>query len=89
MTGNEWTLCHDGSIQTNPDLAHSSKFELISSILKGNQGLGECRRVLKALTDTSTIQINESMGTHVHIGVQEDPLQDLQSLKHICQSQVN
>lgn len=84
VDGHEWMICHDGSIQTNPDWAHSSPWELVSPILSGKEGLEEAHRVLTTVTDTSAIQINNSMGMHVHIGV--DTSITLEELKSICQN---
>jgi len=80
----EWTIGPDGSIRTNPNWAQSSPWELASPILSGREGLEECHRVLTTVTDTSAIQINDSMGMHVHIGV--DANINLEELKSICQN---
>jgi len=76
-----WKLVYDGSIacsRTSPDC---SKFELVSPILKGENGLDECDRVLDAVKKAGTISVNKSMGFHVHVNVAD---LSLEHKKNVC-----
>jgi hypothetical protein len=76
-----WKLVHDGTIacsRTSPDC---SKFELVSPILNGENGLDECERVIDAVKKAGTISVNKSMGFHVHVNVKDLPLEQK---KNVC-----
>jgi hypothetical protein len=78
-----WKLVHDGSLlcsRSNPDC---SIFELVSPILNGGQGARICSRVLRALKSVSAIDVNKSMGFHVHVSVDNF---SLAAIKKICQN---
>ena len=79
----DWKLVHDGSIVCGRNAPNCKKFELVSPILRGEQDLETCYKVLKTLTNSSktSIAVNRSMGFHVHVSVAGLPLQDL---KKIC-----
>mmetsp|Transcript_4821 Transcript_4821/g.4777 ORF Transcript_4821/g.4777 Transcript_4821/m.4777 type:complete len:513 (+) Transcript_4821:79-1617(+) len=85
VTGREWTICRDSSIKSSNLEWHYCEFwELKSPILSGQEGLQFVHTVLNAVTDSSAVVINESMGTHVHIGIggsaHDVPLEKLQSI---------
>ena len=78
-----WKLVSDGSLVCSRNAPDCSKFELVSPILRGEEGLEQCRDVLKALRkSTSTnISVNRSMGFHVHVSVEGFSLEEI---KKIC-----
>ncbi|CAB9511411.1 Putative amidoligase enzyme [Seminavis robusta] len=80
-----WKLVRDGSIACNRNAPACSKFELVSPILLGEEGLEECYNVLKALSASKSVSIsvNKSMGFHVHVSVAG---YKLPKLKKICQN---
>jgi hypothetical protein len=80
-----WKLEDDNSIACSLGSPDCSKFELVSPILCGGPGAQECRRVLTAVQEISSIQVNKSMGFHVHVSVEHLPLG---SLKNICQNHI-
>jgi hypothetical protein len=80
-----WKLEDDNSIACSRDSPDCSKFELVSPILCGGSGAHECRQVLTAVQEISSIQVNKSMGFHVHVNVKHLPLG---SLKNICQNYI-
>lgn len=57
-----WTIGADGSIRGNHPM------EIKSPILQGMAGFVTLRKVLRALT-AAGVQVNESTGLHVHVGV--------------------
>jgi hypothetical protein len=66
-----WKLVSDGSLFCSPNSPNCSKFELVSPILNGESGLDECKRVLEAVKKAGTVDVNKSMGLHVHISVED------------------
>ncbi|VEU44578.1 unnamed protein product [Pseudo-nitzschia multistriata] len=70
--GEEWTFVNDSSIEGNPDHAHSCQFELVSPVLRGENGVEVCRKVFTTALDTSAIHVNRSMGFHVHVGIPDE-----------------
>ena len=86
VTGREWTICHDGSIKSsNADWHYCQCWELKSPILSGREGLQDVHKVLNAVTDSSAIVINDSMGMHVHIGIGATANDiSLEKLQSIC-----
>jgi len=84
-SGSGWNLVYDGSIACNRNSPNCTKFELVSPILSGGDGLQEVSRVLQSLQELNCIAVNKSMGFHVHVGVQGYGLSDL--IK-ICQNYI-
>ena len=72
-----WKLVHDGSIVCSRHYPNCSRFELVSPVLKGGEGLNDCNNVLKALARLESISVNKSMGFHVHISVEGMSIQQL------------
>mmetsp|Transcript_24419 Transcript_24419/g.52653 ORF Transcript_24419/g.52653 Transcript_24419/m.52653 type:complete len:450 (-) Transcript_24419:3462-4811(-) len=78
-----WVLMLDGSIACSISSPDCNRFELVSPILKGGDGLGEVDRVVRALGKISSIKVNQSMGFHVHVNVSGLSLSEL---KNVCQN---
>eukprot|EP00978_Attheya_sp_CCMP212_P017667 scaffold47334_cov43-Attheya_sp.AAC.1 len=81
-TNSVWKLVSDRSIEASDHLPSSRTFELVSPILSGEAGLTECAQMVKALTDISAIQVNKSMGFHVHINVKDLTMEELVQACH-------
>jgi hypothetical protein len=77
-----WKIVPDGSIVCNRNMPACNKFELVSRVLQGGRGLSEVAAVTKSL-ENARIQINKSMGFHVHIDVSK---YSVQQLIKICQN---
>jgi len=77
----KWQLVPDGSTVCNLNDPNCNKFELVSRVLDGEDGLEECERVLDALNGIGTVSCNKSMGFHVHVNVEG---LSLERLKNIC-----
>jgi len=58
-----WKVVHDGSLTSR-----NGSCEVVSPILRGNDGLNEVRSVMKVLRDAGA-SVNVSCGMHIHIGV--------------------
>jgi len=77
-----WKLDPDASLQCSRSNPNCNKFELVSPILKGREGLDECEKVLEAVKkELGDISLNKSMGFHVHVDV-DDLI--LEQRKNIC-----
>lgn len=80
----QWKIVPDESIQCNRNEPDCNKFELVSPILTGQEGLAQIQKILNKgfnQLSSSTIKVNKSMGFHVHINVGNRTLDDL---KKIC-----
>jgi Putative amidoligase enzyme len=77
-----WKIVPDGSIVCNRNMPACNKFELVSRVLHGGRGLSEVAAVTKSLQN-ARIQINKSMGFHVHIDVSK---YSIKQLIKICQN---
>lgn len=82
-TSTNWKLVPDSSIQCNRNMPNCNKFELVSPILSGGQGLRQCDYVLKGLETVKSITVNRSGGFHTHINVSGMPLE---ALIKVCQN---
>ena len=80
-----WKLVHDGSIECNRSTPNCSKFELVSPILRGEEGLTACHNILESLNRSKSVDIavNKSMGFHVHVSVKGFTLG---MLKNLCKN---
>jgi hypothetical protein len=67
-----WKLVADGSLTGNG-------IELVSPILKGEEGFREIRKICKALTSLE-ITVNKSCGFHVHVGVNNESVEFFKNL---------
>lgn len=61
-----WTVMHDGSLTSDIGWYAS---EVVSPILKGEEGLATLKAVMDFLRLTIGARVNASCGMHVHIGV--------------------
>jgi hypothetical protein len=82
-THEHWKLMSDSSIVCHMHRPDCHAFELVSPILKGAQGLEECRTVLAGVTRVGSIKVNKSMGFHVHVDVTNV---SRRNLINICQN---
>jgi hypothetical protein len=77
-TTNVWKMAPDSSIVCNRPSPNCTTFELVSPILSGGNGLNQASQVLDALRSTiPNLQVNKSMGFHVHVDVSGHSLEDL------------
>mmetsp|Transcript_30569 Transcript_30569/g.69802 ORF Transcript_30569/g.69802 Transcript_30569/m.69802 type:complete len:1262 (+) Transcript_30569:283-4068(+) len=63
-----WKLVGDGSIACSVREPNCNRFELVSPILKAEVGIGATTNILKMMSQYN-IQLNRSMGFHVHYDV--------------------
>jgi hypothetical protein len=73
-TKNHWKLTTDGSLVYG--------YELVSPILKGEEGLEQIKRILDCLANTSAY-IRSNCGFHVHIGVPKEHHKNLEFFKNL------
>ena len=83
-TTSTWKLVPDESIACNINDPYCTKFELVSPILNGGEGLHQCYHIVQnGLGSLSTVKVNKSMGFHVHVDATDI---SLRALKNICQN---
>ena len=80
----KWKLVLDQSIEANKGNPLSAKFELVSPILSGQDGIKTLSRTVVVMTDVACVRVNKSMGLHVHVEAKEDDY-TLSSMISICQ----
>ena len=78
---NTWKLVYDKSIKASDTSPQSQTFELVSPILCGEDGITKYKFVFDTLTDVTSLQVNQSMGLHVHVDVSQLSLEEL---KNVC-----
>lgn len=71
-----WKITTDGSI------CDLNGIELVSPILKGEEGLKTVRKVYKVLKDLNT-KVDKNCGFHVHVGVKDETLDFFKNLYKI------
>lgn len=75
----EWKIVTDGSLMCNVSEPNCNKFELVSPILRSEQGLIELNQILRHFPK---VKLNRTMGFHVHINVGNYSVRDIAK---ICQ----
>mgnify|MGYP003131877475 CR=1 FL=1 len=60
-TRNHWKLVTDSSCG----------YELVSPVLRGQEGMNELNIIVNALDSIPTVKVNKSCGIHVHVGIQD------------------
>mmetsp|Transcript_10368 Transcript_10368/g.15401 ORF Transcript_10368/g.15401 Transcript_10368/m.15401 type:complete len:464 (-) Transcript_10368:138-1529(-) len=84
QTTGTWKLVPDSSIVCSQSQPDCTRFELVSPILRGGEGLNTCYKVMEqGLTSVAGVKVNRSMGFHVHINVED---LSLESLIKVCQN---
>ena len=68
-----WKITRDGSVQGNDG------FELVSPVLKGQDGLQALEKACRALKSCNA-KINKTCGLHVHLGADDLKLKDFRNL---------
>jgi hypothetical protein len=58
----KWKIVHDGSIACRPGDDGCVRFELVSPVLSGGEGLQEIHTLLEALSTLDGIDVNKSAG---------------------------
>jgi len=76
-----WKLVGDSSIACSRSNPNCNKFELVSPILNGEDGLTKCQAVLASVKRVGPISLNSSMALHVHISIEG---LGLEHIKNIC-----
>jgi len=74
---------HDSSLACSRTNPNCNKFELVSPILRGGQGLGTVDRVMRTLSNMGDVSVNQTMGLHVHVNIAD---LTLAQLKKVCQN---
>jgi hypothetical protein len=86
-TTDYWKIVTDSSLQGN-HLNNDLCFELVSPILKGEDGLMSLRTIMENVRRLG-IATNRTCGFHVHVDAEEEeesPLSNLPTLKRVAQS---
>lgn len=74
-----WKIVQDSSLSCNLSQPNCNKFELVSPVLRSEEGLSSIQHILRHFP---SVRLNKSMGFHVHIDVGEYAVGDLVK---ICQ----
>ena len=72
-----WKITTDSSVENNRG---DYGLELVSPILRGQEGLEEVKIMLNALQSLDGTKINSSCGTHVHVGSQDATAKKVKNL---------
>lgn len=69
-TASHWKVQTDGSVQITHLNQGSGTFEVVSPILRGEEGVAEVKKVCAALA-TVNAKVNKTCGLHVHFGIRD------------------
>ena len=81
-TRDYWKLITDGSVTNRGTGLSGGGHELVSPVLKGQEGLNELKKVMDVL-DSIKAKVDKSCGLHVHHGVQDFQVKDFQNIYYI------
>jgi hypothetical protein len=77
-TSKNWKIVFDASIACNRSSPDCNTFEIVSPVLRAGNGLEQTAKILKALGKIKPrLQINKTMGFHLHIDVSKLSLDEL------------
>ena len=71
-----WKIVTDASLRS----VNGHAGELVSPILKGEQGIRELKTVLEALNSVEGVQVNVSCGMHVHLDVRDMTAKEIKTV---------
>jgi len=74
QSSSRWKIVTDSSLACNPSIPNCNVFELVSPILRSEEGISSIKHILQHFP---SVRLNKSMGFHVHIDVEKYSVSDL------------